>query len=126
MADLEIRLSRFLIAVVEDDDSIREALEDLFESVGYQVVLFCSAEDFLRADRLQEIGCLISDVGLPGMSGIELLRLVRVRRPGLRVIIITASSEASLLNTASSAGADRVFVKPLSRAELLEAIVVAP
>ena len=122
----DIRLSRFLIAIVEDDQSVLEALESLLESAGYEVLLYFSAEDFLSANRFQDIDCLISDIGLPGMSGIELLRVVHASRVDLPVIIITACSEPTLVKAALDAGAHRAFVKPLNKADLLGAIAVTP
>jgi two-component system response regulator FixJ len=117
---------RFLIAIVEDDCSMLEALESLLEAAGHEVLSFGSGEDFLGAERLQDIHCLISDIGLPGISGLELLRLVHASRADLPVIIITACSEATLLKAALNEGARRAFVKPLGRAELLDAIAARP
>jgi FixJ family two-component response regulator len=119
-------LSRVLIAIVEDDRSMLEALESLLEWAGYDVLLYCSAEDFLTANRLQDINCLISDVGLPGMSGIELLRVVHASRADLRVIVITAHSDVALLKAALDAGAHRALRKPLGKADLLDAIAATP
>jgi FixJ family two-component response regulator len=119
-------LSGFLIAIVEDDQRVLEALESLLESAGYEVLLYFSAEDFLNTNRFHDIDCLISDIGLPGMSGIELLRVVHASRVDLPVIIITACSEPTLVKAALDAGAHRVLVKPLNKADLLGAIAAAP
>ena len=110
------------MAVVEDDVSVLESLQGLLESSGYEVVLYSSAEDFLKSDRLQDITCLISDVGLPGMDGIELLRAVQLKRAGLPVIIITARDEPNLLTAALKSGARRAFRKPIDTDALLESI----
>jgi FixJ family two-component response regulator len=116
-------LSKVLIAVVEDDRHLLVALESLLEAAGYEVLLYFSAEDFLVSDRLQDINCLISDIGLPGINGIELLRVVHASRPYLPVIIITAARcEPALLQAAMDAGARKTFVKPLDSAALLNAI----
>jgi FixJ family two-component response regulator len=115
-------LSKVLIAVVEDDRHLLAALESLLESAGYEVLLYFSGEDFLASDRLQDINCLISDIGLPGINGIELLRVVHASRPYLPVIIITARREPALLQAAMDAGARETFVKPLHNAQLLNAI----
>jgi FixJ family two-component response regulator len=115
-------LSKVLIAIVEDDRHLLVALESLLESAGYEVLLFVSGEDFLVSDRLQDINCLISDIGLPGMNGIELVRVVHASRPHLPIIIITASREPGLLQAALDAGARETFVKPLHSAALLNAI----
>jgi len=115
-------LSRVLIAIVEDDRHLLAALESLLESAGYEVLLFFSGQDFLVSDRLQDINCLISDIGLPGMNGIELVRVVHASRPCLPIIIITAHREPALLQAAIDAGARETFVKPLHSAALLNAI----
>lgn len=119
----EVSLS--FVAIVEDDESVRESLEGLLESAGYKAILYPSAEDFLSSGRLCDIVCLISDIGLPGMNGIELLRAVRTRRPQLPVIIITGRLEPTVLQAALNAGARHVFRKPLGGADLLEAIAAA-
>jgi len=115
-------LSKVLIAIVEDDRHLLAALEGLLQSAGYEVLLYSSGEDFLASDRLQDINCMISDIGLPGMNGIELLRVIHASRPCLPVIIITARREPVLLKAAMDAGARATLVKPLRNAELFEAI----
>jgi FixJ family two-component response regulator len=115
-------LREYLIAVVEDDESVLEALESLLESPGYGVLTYRSAEDFISSGRIDHIDCLITDIGLPGINGIELLRVARLSRAKLPVIVITARSEAALPQAALAAGAYRVFHKPLDNAQLLEAI----
>jgi FixJ family two-component response regulator len=122
-ADLgDVRLSIFCVAVVEDDESFRESLEGLFLSVGYEVLPYLSGEDFMRSGRLLDIDCLITDFGLPGMSGIDLLRAAHAIRPDLRVIVVTARMEPSILSDAVAAGAHRAFMKPVASSELLKAI----
>ena len=115
-------MTSFIIALVEDDQSVLEALESLLEYAGYQVLLCASAEDLLGSGQLGQIDCLITDIGLPGISGIELLRTLRARNPGLPAIVITARSEPALLQAATQAGARQVFLKPLDNAQLLDAI----
>jgi FixJ family two-component response regulator len=117
----EVPLS-FLVAVVEDDQSVLESLEGLLGSAGYEAVLYSSGEDFLSSGRLGDIHCLISDIGLPGINGIELLREIQARCPGLPVIVITARHEPTLLQAALNAGARHVFRKPLNNTGLLDAI----
>jgi FixJ family two-component response regulator len=115
-------LSIFRLAVVEDDVSFRESLEGLLVSVGYEVLPYLSAEDLLASGRLQDIDCVITDYGLQGMNGIELLRAVHVVRAELPVIIITARTEATILRDALAAGARRAFTKPVDTSDLLKAI----
>jgi FixJ family two-component response regulator len=118
-------LSKVLIAIVEDDRHLLAALESLLQSAGYDVLLYSSGEDFLASDRLEDINCMISDIGLPGINGIELLRVVHASRPDLPVIIITARREPALLKAAMDAGARATLVKPLHNAELFNAIAAA-
>jgi len=115
-------LSSFFIALVEDDLSVLEALESLLEYAGYEVLLCSSAEALLASAELAQIDCLVTDIGLPGISGIELLRTLRARSPDLPAIVITARSEPALLQAAAQAGARQVFLKPLDNAQLLDAI----
>jgi FixJ family two-component response regulator len=118
-------LTTFRIAVVEDDENFRESLEGLFQAVGYEVLLYVSGEDFMRSGRLADVGCLITDYGLPGMNGIDLLRAARVIRLDLTVIVITARPETSILSRALAAGARRVFTKPVDSTDLLGAVRTA-
>jgi FixJ family two-component response regulator len=112
-----------IIAVVDDDESVREALAGLAESVGYTTELYASAEDFLRpvGDR-ESLACLILDVRLPGMSGIELFSQLP---PGLRsipTIFITAHADAQLDTCASTPGVIAVLYKPFQPQVLLQAV----
>jgi len=118
-------LSKLLIAVVEDDESVLEALESLLESAGYAVLLHLSAEELLASDRLHEVKFLITDVGLSGMSGIELLRTIRARKTDIPAIVITARGEPALRQAAIDAGANHLFLKPLDNVRLLQAIEAA-
>jgi FixJ family two-component response regulator len=108
-----------LVAVVDDDPRILGALENLLESAGYAVRLFASATALLEAGRLGEIDCVISDINMPEIDGLELSRLLQVARPGLPIILITGHPE--MLN--GSFGANhRLFTKPYDPDELLAAI----
>jgi FixJ family two-component response regulator len=115
-------LTTRLIAVVEDDQSVLEALEALLVSAGYEVLTYTSGEALLSANRDQDIFCLITDIGLPGINGIELLRRLRSVRADLPAIIITARHDKALLEAALKAGARHVLLKPLNSHELLTAI----
>ena len=115
----------FRVAVVEDEQSFREALEGLFQAVGHDVLLYRSGEDFMQSGRLADIDCLITDFGLPGMNGIDLLQSAHAVRPDLQVIVITARPEPSILSRARAAGAHRAFTKPVNSFELLKAVAAA-
>ena len=115
-------MDRFSIAVVEDDESFRDALEVLFQSAGHPVLPYTSGEEFMQSGCIADIGCLVTDFGLTGMNGIELLRAAHALRPDLSVVLITAIPEPSILSRALAAGAYRAFSKPLDSGELLGAI----
>src|SRR5215831_15620348 len=84
------RGKRSLITIVDDDESVRNSLKMLFESAGFEVDVFCSAEDFLSDGHLTESACLILDVKLPGMSGIDLQNRLRSSGYTTNVVFITA------------------------------------
>lgn len=115
-------MSNFLVAVVEDDESVRESLEGLLQSVGYEVLVYISGEGLLSSGRVDDIDCLITDYGLPGMNGIELLRAALASRAELPVIVITARTEPAILRQALAAGARHALSKPIESAKLLQAV----
>lgn len=82
-----------VIAIVDDDQRLLESLEELLESAGHAVRAFSSAQALLDSNALQEIGCLITDIGMPDMDGLELQRLMSERRADLPVIVITGRHE---------------------------------
>ena len=112
-----------LIAVVDDDESVRESIEGLMRSVGYAVKACSSAEEFLSSDHLSDTDCLILDVRMPGMDGIELHRRLLASGRAIPVIFITAhGSDEWVRSTALSNGAVDFLSKPLSEDELLNAV----
>ena len=115
-----------LIAVVDDDISVRKALDRLIRSVRMDVSVFASAEEFLNSGHSRKPDCLIFDIRLPGMSGIELHRHLLARNYGVPVIFITAhaSDEAARLEAASD-WTVAYFTKPFSGDELLDAVDAA-
>jgi FixJ family two-component response regulator len=109
-----------LIAVVDDDYRVLESLDDLLQSSGYRTLLHTSAEGLLKSAALTSVDALISDIGLPGMSGIELLRTVRqsLALP-LPAILITGRSEPYLEQHAQALGVLCFFNKPFDTQALL-------
>jgi FixJ family two-component response regulator len=101
-----------VVAVVDDDDSLRTALVDLLVSLGYAVHAFASAEDFIASGDREKSACLITDIHLPGMSGFELLRLLASFASKVPVIMITARDERGLEAKATAAGAICFLRKP--------------
>jgi FixJ family two-component response regulator len=115
-----------LVSVVDDDISVRRSLDRLIRSVSLEVRVFASAEEFLDSDHPCEADCLILDVRLPGMSGIELHRHLLARRCNVPVIFITAhGSDDRAKSEAASDWTVAYFTKPFSGEELLEAVNVA-
>ena len=115
-------MSNLRVAVVEDDESFRESLEALLQSVGYEVLSFHSGEGLLQSGRVADIDYLVTDFGLPGMDGIDLLRAVHAIRPDLPVMLLTARPEAEILSRALAEGARRALRKRVDPSALLEAI----
>jgi FixJ family two-component response regulator len=111
-----------LIAIVDDDDSFRRATTSFIRSLGYAVLQFGSAEAFLNSDRLHDADCLISDVQMPGMNGIELQSKLTVQGYRLPIIFVTAFSEMRARAQALSAGAIGFLAKPFSDEELIECL----
>ena len=116
------QLRRALVAVVDDDQRILESLNILLESADYEVRLFSSATALLNSDDLPDIACLISDVAMPEMDGLGLVRALREARCGLPVILLTGRPD--LLDGAPSdwRGQYRVFTKPFDAQDLLTAV----
>jgi FixJ family two-component response regulator len=120
-AELQDSASR-RISIVDDDASIREALMSLMRSVRYRVDAFASAEDFLAAERHDDIACLILDVYLPGMSGFELQSQLNKERRGIPIIFITAHADEVSRQRALKGGATELLSKPVRREALFKAI----
>jgi len=115
-----------IVSVVDDDVSVRKSLDRLIRSARLEVRVFASAEEFLNSDQPCKAGCLILDVRLPGMSGIELHRHLLAAKCELPVIFITAhASDDRARLEAASAWTVAYFVKPFSADELLDAVAMA-
>ena len=113
---------QFLIGVVDDDPRVLESFEELLASGGHKALLFPSAEAFIDANGFQEVDCLISDIGMPGMNGLELLRIAHAKHPDLPVILITARDEQYHPASLASQGARCLFRKPFDAKELLATV----
>ena len=110
------------ISIVDDDQSIREALKSLMRSARFNVEAFASAEEFLASERLNDTTCLILDVSLPGMNGFELQRRLNIERRGIPIVFITANSDAASRERAMKGGAIDFLSKPVRRETLFKAI----
>ncbi|MEK6303359.1 MAG: response regulator [Acidobacteriota bacterium] len=116
MADIPV------ISIVDDDESVREAIESLMKSVGYLAKVFPSAGDFLNSGFLDDTGCLILDVQMPGMSGLELQNRLVASKCRVPIIFISAHCDAESRARALEAGAVGFLQKPFSEDALLNAI----
>jgi FixJ family two-component response regulator len=115
-----------LVAVVDDDIAVRESLESLIRSVGMAVRVFASAEEFLSSAHPNELDCLILDVRMPGMSGIELRRHLMANNCEVPIVFITAhSSDDRARSEASSDWTVAYLTKPFGDDELLNAVQAA-
>ena len=112
----------YLISIVDDDSSMRDALVGLFRSLGYDARGFASAEDFLACSDLARFACAITDVQMPGMSGFELKRQLDQRHGTLPVIMITARPEPDLREKAMSSGAASFLRKPFDTEMLVDCL----
>ena len=110
------------ISVVEDDESVREAIYDLMDCMGLRTELFSSAEDFLNSDGLRDTTCLIVDVRMPGMSGLELQSHLNAAGLRIPIIFMSAHDDGEAESRALGAGAIDFLKKPFSEDALLRAI----
>ena len=117
--------SNLIVATVDDDRRVRESVQSVLESAGYEAVTFESAETFLLSGALSRVACVIADVRLPGMDGTELQRRIRQKRHALPVIIITAHDDHDVRRQALRDGAFAFLVKPFDGGELLEQVARA-
>ena len=121
-----MRTTKRLVAVVDDDVSVRESLESLIRSVRIEVRVFVSAEEFLNSADLDEADCLVLDVHLPGMTGIELHRHLLALNRKVPALFITAhSSDDRARSEARSEWTVAYLTKPFSEDELLDAVQAA-
>ncbi|HSY90358.1 MAG TPA: response regulator [Candidatus Binatus sp.] len=114
-----------LVAIVDDDESVQRALQDLIESDGLSALCFGSAEQFLDSEARNKAACLIADVRMPGLSGLELQAKLKAERCRIPVIFITAHGDAEMRIHAMRQGAVEFLSKPFDDAVLLEIVHAA-
>jgi FixJ family two-component response regulator len=108
-----------LVVVVDDEEAVRKALQTLLRAAGLTVRSFASAEDFINSGQLSTTGCLITDIRMPGMSGLDLLAELNKQRLAIPTIFITAHGDETLRMQAMRAGAVKFLAKPVDGATLL-------
>ena len=114
-----------LIAIVDDDKSVQSALQDLIESEGLSALCFGSAEQFLDSGAQRKAACLIADICMPGISGLELQAKLKADRCRIPIIFITAHGDAKMRIQAMRDGAVEFLTKPFDNAVLLETVHAA-
>ena len=114
-----------MISVIDDDELVREAADNLLSSEGYLVRTFASAEEFLQSPQLLGCGCVVADVQMPGMSGVDLLTHMRAQGHNTPFIFITAFPEDSVRNRARKAGGIGLLAKPFAAADLIRYVEIA-
>ncbi len=113
---------RSLVSVVDDDESVRESLPDLLHEFGYSVRTFASAEGFLASDAVDQTSCLVLDIAMPAMTGLELQQELSRQGRRIPIVFITASRDESTLLQVIHQGAAACLSKPFSDTALLEAL----
>ena len=111
-----------VISVVDDDASVRAATTRLLKSLGFTAHAFASANEFLQSPRLRDTSCLIADVQMPGMSGVQLQEYLIAQGHSTPIIFITAFPEDSIREQAMNAGAICFLSKPFDGARLIECV----
>jgi len=114
-----------LISIVDDDESMREAIQSLLRSVGFRAKTFASGEQFLQSDQIENTACLILDVRMPGMSGLDLQRRLMATQCRIPIVFVTAHGEEEARSRALQEGAVDFLLKPFSEEALLNAIQAA-
>jgi FixJ family two-component response regulator len=114
-----------MVAIVDDDELMRGALQGMLKSVGLPSEAFASAEEFLKSDQREQIGCLIADIQMPGMSGVELQARLNSEHCRIPTIFITAHGDAKMRMQALRAGAVEFLAKPFDDEVLLDSVRAA-
>ena len=120
-----VKIERLLVSVVDDDESVRELLPDLLTEFGFAVQAFSSAEEFLNSKSVVGTRCLILDIAMPGMSGLELHRELRKRNLEIPIVYITANADEAVRPCVLEQGAVDCLFKPFSDSDLRKALDVA-
>lgn len=113
------------ILVIDDEPLVREVMLEMLEHAGYEAIGAVTADEALRVLTSQPVSLIVSDMIMPGLSGIDLLELVRARWPSVPVILVTGASTRDNVGEALARGADAVILKPFSHAEFCDAVAAA-
>jgi RNA polymerase sigma factor (sigma-70 family) len=124
-ADHDLNVHGSWVYIVEDDPSVRDSLSLLLQLRGFSTATFDSAEAFLRSDALEHPACVLADVRLPGISGLELQRRLAADQSALPFVVMTAHGDVATARTALRDGAVDFLEKPIDEADLIEAVMAA-
>ena len=116
---------RPLLSVVDDDEMLRESLPDLLQECGFAARAFSSGQEFLSSDYVNQTRCLILDVAMPGMSGVDLQEELKRRGQVIPIIFISGQKDEDVRKQALKKGAVKFLNKPFSDSDLLNAVNVA-
>ena len=117
--------TRSLVSVVDDDESVRESLPDLLRELGFAVQPFKSGEEFLASEYVDQTKCLILDVAMPGMSGVDVQRELKNRKQRIPIVFITAHKEETIEPSVIEGDTVACLLKPFSDTALLQAMHAA-
>jgi FixJ family two-component response regulator len=117
--------ARSLVSVVDDDESVRESLPDLLREFGFAANSFSSAEEFLSSNSIDETRCLVLDIAMPGMSGLDLQQELERSGQRIPIVFMTAHKEKAIQSRAFKQGAVSLLLKPFSDTALFEAVKAA-
>ena len=117
--------ARSLVSVVDDDESVRESLPDLLREFGFAAISFSSAEEFLSSDSVDETQCLVLDIAMPGMSGLDLQQQLEQSGQRIPIVFMTAHKDQAIQSRAFKHGAASLLLKPFSDTALFEAVKAA-
>ena len=117
--------NRPLVSIVDDDESVRESLPDLLTELGFATQAFSSAEEFLASECIDGTRCLILDIAMPGMTGPDLQRELKLRRQDIPIVFITAHRDETIRPRMLEEGAVECLFKPFSDTALLAALTTA-
>jgi FixJ family two-component response regulator len=115
-------MSEFLIAIVDDEEPVRNATKSLVRSLGYHASTFGSADDFLKSEQIHDTSCVITDVQMPGLSGLDLQDRLIARGHRVPIIFMTGCSDDNVRARAMKAGAVCFLNKPFDEGHFIECI----
>jgi FixJ family two-component response regulator len=122
---MAVRSGRRLITIVDDDEDVREAIRELMRAMGFAAEAFSSAEEFLQSGHVSRTACLIADVNMPGMSGLDLYYRLTELGNVVPTILITAYPADAVRSLALAAGVIKYLTKPFAEADLVDGVRIA-